>query len=209
MLKSFYTLEMYISPGGGRQALLFVTSSIAEIKDALELALSDNFQLHLLLDYGEDVRLCAHQKCQMVCNINLLPYLTVEVESYGTFTIDESQLVTPTFPEELSELLLEGDPDTINIKVVIDWSKLEIPTLEQPLLMPGEATILKEHYGDDRIEISPEEIAAFEAAQNAPARLADLDLVYYGWNDREDGETIEAVDLFESIETDVSKVIFR
>lgn len=99
MLKSFYTLEMYIQPGGGRQALLLVTDSIAEIKRSLELALSDNFQLYILLDYSEDIWLCAYQQCRMVCEIDLLPYLTVEIENYGTFTIDESQQVIPDFTE--------------------------------------------------------------------------------------------------------------
>jgi hypothetical protein len=209
MLKSFYTLEMYISPGGARQALLFIANSIEEIKGALQSALSDNFQLHLLLAYGEDVRLCAHQKCQIVCDINLLPYLAIKIKGYGTFTIDEFQKVTPSFPEELTDLLLNNDTENLEITVFVDWSNLKIPVLEQPLLMPGAATILKEHYGDDRMEITREEIEAFEAAQGDPDELADLDIAYYGWNDREEGEIIESIDLFDSIASDAASVVFR
>lgn len=43
MLKSFYTLEMYIQPGGGRYALMFVASSIAEIQAALRQELANKF----------------------------------------------------------------------------------------------------------------------------------------------------------------------
>ncbi len=95
MLKSFYTLEMYIQPGGGRYALMFVASSIAEIQAALRQELANKFNLTFLLDYGEDLRLCTYHHCQIVDDINLLPYLSVEIEGYGTFAIDKHQQVTP------------------------------------------------------------------------------------------------------------------
>jgi hypothetical protein len=39
--------------------------------------------------------------------------------------------------------------------------------------------------------------------------LADLDVAYYGWNDREEGEIIESIDLFDSIASDAARVVFR
>lgn len=41
MLKSFYTIEMYIQPGGGRYALVFVANSLLEIQELLRLQLSN------------------------------------------------------------------------------------------------------------------------------------------------------------------------
>jgi hypothetical protein len=208
MLKSFYTLEMYIRPGGGRQALLFIANSIAEIQSALQMALADNFQLYLLLRYGEDIRICAYQTGELVRHINLLPYIIVEMKEYGTFTIDEHQAVTPDFSEELGEILLEGDLQLSKIQVIINWSKLEIPTLVEPLLLPGEPTLYYDHYTDENL-ITPEYLKMFVAAQGNPDYLADLAVGYYGWNDREGGEVIDEIELFGAIATEASRVIFQ
>jgi hypothetical protein len=172
------------------------------------MALADNFQLYLLLRYGEDIRICAYQTGELVCHINLLPYIIVEMKEYGTFTIDEHQAVTPDFSEELGEILLEGDSHLPKIQVLINWSKLEIPTLVEPLLLPGEPTLYYDHYTDDNL-INPEYLKMFVEAQGDPDDLADLDVGYYGWNDRESGEVIDEIELFGVSETETSRVILR
>lgn len=107
----------------------------------------------------------------------------------------------------MSDLLSEGDSESLNIKVFIDWSNLEIPVLAEPLLELGEATIFNDHYFNT--EISPAEIAAFAAAQGDPDKLADFDVADYGWNDRQGGYDITMSDLFDDVETDASRVVFR
>jgi hypothetical protein len=49
----------------------------------------------------------------------------------------------------------------------------------------------------------------FVEAQGDLDYLADLDVGYYGWNDREGKEVIDEIELFGSIEAETSRVIFR
>ena len=196
---------MYIQPGGGRYALVFVANSITEITAALRLQFSNKFNIAFLIDYGEDVRLGTYHHGKMVSDLNLLSYLSVEIEEHGTFTIDKNQQVTPDVSAELSKLLCES-VELLEITIFVDWSKLEIPMLEEPLLMPGEATIFNDHYMD--IKITPERIEAFEEAQYNPNKLMDLEVAYYGWNDLEEGEEIESEEYFAVPEEAVSTVVF-
>jgi hypothetical protein len=57
MLKIFYTLEMYIQPGGGRDALVFIANSIDEIKAAVQLQLANKFNLSFLLDIDSLIKI--------------------------------------------------------------------------------------------------------------------------------------------------------
>jgi hypothetical protein len=49
VLKSFYTIELFISPGGGRKATTYALGSLAEIQRAIEVEFSHTFEIHLLL----------------------------------------------------------------------------------------------------------------------------------------------------------------
>jgi hypothetical protein len=86
-LKSFYTLELFILPGGSRKAHLYAFGSIAEVQRALKVEFSHAFELYTLLVYGEDVYLSIYQGGEMVNQINLLPYITVNIPGEGTFVI--------------------------------------------------------------------------------------------------------------------------
>jgi hypothetical protein len=57
MLKSFYTLEMCIQPGGGRDALVFIANSIDEVKAAVQLQLANKFNLSFLLDIDSSIKI--------------------------------------------------------------------------------------------------------------------------------------------------------
>jgi hypothetical protein len=89
-LKSFYTLELFIGPGGGRKATTYVLGSLTEIKQAIEVEFSIASEIHFLICYGEDVWLSTYHHGKMVNEINLLPYITVEIPGDGVFSIDEN-----------------------------------------------------------------------------------------------------------------------
>ncbi len=194
MLKSFYTLEMNVDPGGARYATLLVTNSIAEIKLVLQLEFSSGSFVDLLLTYGMNVCICTYQKGEMVSYINLLPYLSIEIADGTIYTIDEDLEVTPVIDD------WENDRD---YTMFINWSILDIPTLLPPLLLPGDVTLVNDHYLDT--EITPERVEMFlksrinwdefrvemfaRAQGDGDEDLEDEDFAYecafYGWNDRE------------------------
>ena len=60
-LKSFYTLELFIMPGG-RKAHLYAFGSIAEVQRALEVGFCHAFELYTLLVYGEDIYLSIYAR---------------------------------------------------------------------------------------------------------------------------------------------------
>lgn len=65
-LKSFYTLELFIMPGGGRKAHLYALGSIAEVQRALEVEFSFAHELYTLLVYGEEICLSIYQSGEMI-----------------------------------------------------------------------------------------------------------------------------------------------
>ena len=194
MLKSFYTLEMNVDPGGVRFATLLVTNSIAEIKLALQITFSSSSLVDLLLVYGMYVCVCTYQTGEMVSYIDLLSYLSVESANGTIYTIDEDLEVTPDIDD------WDCDRD---YTMFIEWSNLEIPELLPPLLLPGEVTLVNDHYLDT--EITPERVEMFlksrvdwdkfkvemsaRAQGNGSEDLEGEDFAYecafYGWNDRE------------------------
>jgi hypothetical protein len=231
MLKSFYTLEMNVDPGGARYATLLVTNSIAEIKLALQLQFSHGPFVDLLLVYGMYVCVCTYQKGEMVSYIDLLSYLSVESANGSIYTIDEDLEVTPD--------LDDWDCDR-DYTMFINWSSLEIPELLPPLLLPGEVTLVNDHYHG--VEITPELVEMFlflesridwdkcrakiyaTAAGDWDDDLDDEDLddednfaedfeegyAFYGWNDRELSlEMPELERYFAASKPEDLKVVFR
>ncbi|AFY94846.1 hypothetical protein [Chamaesiphon minutus] len=175
-LKSFYTLELVVEPGGVRKDHLYVLGSLAEVQRALEVQFSHGFEIGLLLSYGEDIYLSTYHRACRIDRINLLPYIRVEIPRLGIFTIDEEQNVTPPLDEA------SFDEETDEYTVIIDWSKLNIPELVLPILQPGEVSIFSS-YTLDR-----ETIDLFLNSGNDPEVLAYLgDVFYYGWNEMEFG----------------------
>lgn len=139
-LKSFYALELFISPGGGRKATTYVLGSLAEIQQAIVVEFSRSFDLYLLLIYGEAIWLSTYQHGQMVSELNLLPYITVEIPDVGTFSIDEHQQVSPPIienddPEGNLSMRLEEE-SIKDYTVIMNWSRLRIPDLVAPILQP-------------------------------------------------------------------------
>ncbi len=232
MLKSFYTLEIYVQPGGARGADLFISNSIEEIKGVLRATLSSNHVHTYLLDYGEDIRFSVYQNGGMVSHTNLLPYLSIEVAEQIIFTIDENLKITP----DLKEISFSDNADLKNVSVFIDWSSLEIPVLKEPLLMPdtNEAILVNDSYYDsivtpedfimlgktferiketqDKLKKSndPHELDDLESElEDIQIELEELGVAYYGRNDREFGEPREPITNYIDIdENSNAKVYF-
>ncbi|AFY94845.1 hypothetical protein [Chamaesiphon minutus] len=189
-LKSFYTLDLFIGPGAGRKATTYVFGSLAEIKQALEVEFSRGIEVYLLIYYGEDIWLSTYHHGKMVNEINLLPYITVDIPGEGVFSIDENQQVSPPIADD------EDDDDSLSARlftdeveeytIIIDWSKLAIPDLIAPILQPKEVTLASDRYMGTKV--SQSEIDEFLQCQTL-AELEDLGIFYYGWNDGEAGIT--------------------
>lgn len=71
--------------------------------------------------------------------------------------------------------------------------------MQEPILQPGDVTLVNDTYLSD--PITPEKIALFLQFPDDPDELADLDVVYYGWNDREGGLTSEDLEADEPLIT--------
>jgi hypothetical protein len=59
-LKSFYTLELFVNPGGARKANLYTLGSLMEVQRTLEVEFDRGYgsEIEILLIYGEDIYLC-------------------------------------------------------------------------------------------------------------------------------------------------------
>jgi hypothetical protein len=192
-LKSFYTLELFIGAGAGRKATTYVFGSLVEIKQALEVEFSRASEIYLLICYGEDVWLSTYHQGKLVNEINLLPYITVDIPDEGVFSIDENQQVSPQVAEDDDDF---HDDDGLPMRlftdeveeytVIIDWSKLAIPDLISPILQPEDVVLANDRYMGTKV--SQAELDEFSKCQTL-AELEDLLILYYGWNDGEAGIT--------------------
>jgi hypothetical protein len=122
-------------------------------------------------------------------------------DGVSTHFSDEKQQVSPPIPSDESNDLGSRlfDADGIDYTVFIDWSKLDIPALQAPILQPNDITLVNDTYLQD--PITPEKIALFLKFPDDPDELEDLEVVYYGWNDREGGLTVDDLDADEPLIT--------
>jgi hypothetical protein len=212
-LKSFYTLELFIGAGAGRKATTYVFGSLAEIKQAIEVEFSRASEVYLLICYGEDVWLSTYHYGKMVNEINLLPYISVDIPGDGVFSIDENQQVSPPITDD------EDDDDSLSTRlftdeveeytVIIDWSKLVIPDLIAPILQPEEVALANDRYMSTKV--SQAELDEFSNCQTL-AELEELEILYYGWNDGEAGITsaeLESDDPFITLQPVAHHVRFQ
>ncbi len=190
-LKSFYTLELFIDAGGGRKATTYVFGSLAEIKQALEVEFSRACEIHLLICYGEDVWLSTYHCGKMVNEINLLPYITVDIPGHGVFSIDENQQVSPPIADDFYDddglPMRLGTNEIEDYTVIIDWSKLEIPDLIEPIVRSEDVVLANDRYIGTKV--TQAELDEFLKCQTVAELKDSLEVIYYGWNDFESAIT--------------------
>lgn len=232
MRKSFYTLELFIMPGGGRKAHVYVLSSLEEIKSALEVELSERWDLSLLLSYGEHILLTAYIEGKPVSTVNLLPYISVELEGQHVIQLNEDSANDPPVyesesdDEETYEKETEiynmvfgesGDYDDLNFKVYVDWSKIVIPQLKEPVIEKGDMVLVLDHYymegGSEaaKREITDEMLDKFSNIEDEAEKHYEGGL-HYGWQDTELGEYEDDLDEDSPLITrkaEINRVIFR
>ncbi len=190
-LKSFYTLELFIGAGAGRKATTYVFGSLAEIKQALEVEFSRACEIHFLICYGEDVWLSTYHHGKMVNEINLLPYITVEIPGDGVFSIDENQQVSPPITDDFYDddgLPMRLATDEVeDYTIIIDWSKLAIPDLIESIVQPEDVVLANDRYIGTKV--SQADLDEFLKCQTVAEIKDSLGVIYYGWNDSESGIT--------------------
>jgi hypothetical protein len=76
-MKSYYVLEMFVGPGGSREALVFISGEREEIKRVLRAMMGSAMNLYHLVFYGQDVRLSTYQDGEQISSLDLLPKITV------------------------------------------------------------------------------------------------------------------------------------
>jgi hypothetical protein len=80
--RSFYVLDVCVRPGGSREAWVFVSSQIEEIKTALHYALDVPDAIYLTVWYGREIFLRTYQNGHQTQKINLLPFITVKISGF-------------------------------------------------------------------------------------------------------------------------------
>lgn len=97
MNQNFYLLEMFVRPGGSREALYFVGHQKQLLVDGMMARIKGGMGLYHLLSYGQEIYWYTFHGKTAVQKINLLPYLTVELaipdkKLHFSFTSDGQQI---------------------------------------------------------------------------------------------------------------------
>ena len=87
-MKSYYVLEMFVGPGGSRQAISFISGESGEIQAAFDGMMRNCFNLYHLVFYGQDIFLSAYQEGEKKQTVDLLPHIQVE---FKAITIDKKE----------------------------------------------------------------------------------------------------------------------
>jgi len=155
-VSSFYALEVFIAPGGSRKADCYVFDNLEDVARALEADLSKSSNVYLVVVQGESIRLTAYEDGAPVKQINMLPYITIDVPGYPTIAFDRHGELLG-FDMEADVEVGDEDEDEIStmrlftykaghIAVRIDWEAAAIPALKGARIAPGEEVELRSDF---------------------------------------------------------------
>lgn len=168
-MKSFYTLELFVQPGGARMSWLLVTNN----QDNMKKLLDSYFQqddlhksLYLLLSYGTHLIVQTYQQGERTQKINLLPYISIAFDGYlpvkfqelqaeededgnyvYTLTEKETHNKVHILTEEFEDLLFQSSENgTFTWEVMLDWENIPLEALKTPVADEFEPVELYENY---------------------------------------------------------------
>ncbi len=157
--KSFYTLELFIEPGGGRMSWVVVLKDLKEIKKVLESYFEEDEQhlsMYCLLFYGTHIFLQTYQDGIRTQEIDLIPFINVNMHGYKTFKamdwkrMTEMQSINETKNfkiEDQGELFFDSRNNVMGLSwdVNIDWDKMKIEPLNENKFTKGKVKFYN-HY---------------------------------------------------------------
>ncbi len=171
--RSFYTLEIFVGPGGARMSYRFVLTDWKRVRQVLTTYFGSGYGqdpeagLELLVEYGTDFVLQTYQAGVRTQRLDLRPFISVKIQGYEpfpclawseltAFQVENSpaRLAKPEdfdFEECLEELTAAGP---LAWTALIDWAGFEAEALTGKLLRPGErvrlfASNVKEEIGGE------------------------------------------------------------
>lgn len=143
---SFYVLELSVQPGGSREWTMFVSNNVEDIKSALDESLGAG-GAYMTLWYGREIWLRTYIDGEKKPDINLLPFITYQVDGYPPIGFEENGKTTGVSQErirsELTDVLIEAvtDEETpAGISYSVNWMLIDPPPLTGNILRPGERT---------------------------------------------------------------------
>jgi hypothetical protein len=155
---SFYHLNFSVEPGGAHKDAHFVRGTFDEIRHDLETELAEGIHLYLLCWYGANLELQVFQRGALVKQLDVHPYLTIEIAGYPTITFDKDKNVVgydfKSGDEEGSDegslsAKLFGNELADQTRVTIAWDRMELPVLQTPIAMKGEHVTLDGKWRED------------------------------------------------------------
>jgi hypothetical protein len=158
--RSFYLLEVFVRPGGAREAMVFVSSKIDEIQTALYYSLDYPDAIYLTVWYGRDISLATYQEGIRTGYISLLPYITIHIPGLPAIWFDEqNSLRGISFSDRLvkrdpeAELEMDSEDfielvlsDAFDFRFTVDWEAVPTEALSGMLAMPGQAVQIETSY---------------------------------------------------------------
>ncbi len=177
--RSFYTLEMFVEPGGARMSFRFVLTEWERVRQVLASYLTAQSEdpepgLELLLDYGTALVLQTYQAGVRTQRLDLRPFVSVRIQGYEPFALSAwdgmtafqvenspARLAKPDDFEECLEQLTAAGP--LVWTALLNWAGIEAEALTGNLLRPGERVKLFASYENREVR---GEYGAYESEQD-------------------------------------------
>lgn len=150
--KSFYHLNFAVAPGGARQDAHYVRATLDEVKGDLANELAHGIGLYLLCWYGATLKLEVFDKGELVKEVNLHPFVEIEIEGYPKITFgQDDEPIGHDFKadddaededETLTTKLFMGQLEDVTV-VRVAWDRMELPKLEEELVAEGDMVTLE------------------------------------------------------------------
>ncbi len=158
--RSFYALEVFVGPGGSREAWMFISSKIDEVKTALQYGLDSFDGVYMTVWYGRCINLMVYQQGKKEQEINLLPYITFQIPEFPLISFDVSGHIRGIdFPDrqkygdKTADFKIETDDfvdlvlsDDFEFGFYVDWQSVPFQPLRGQLAAPGEDVMVEANY---------------------------------------------------------------
>lgn len=202
--KSAYVLEASVAPGGSRWAEFHVYTELAHIEACLRrLCENKSAEAYHAIWYGAELWIHVVQRGEAVFRLDLHEHMFAKLGERGPHRLDESEaltkMITQTLADEgaIDEGELGEDGEALSIEELDDWEIFDrielfadwpsiaarLPTLEPPLLQPGERTWNDLRFGSEDIEAG----ALLDPPPGVDVGERDEDFDVFDGDDNDDG----------------------
>jgi tetratricopeptide (TPR) repeat protein len=202
--QSFYTLEIFVEPGGARMSWRLVSNNWEHVQKALKSYFQEDEQhpsLYLLLWYGTSIFTQTYQNGVRTQKIDLLPFIQVKIHGFEAFWVTDWQRMTNLQVENSNDTIEKPDDGELffnsknndmewNWNILIDWGNIDVERLSGNILKKRSRVIMYSNYTGQETRVS---YGIYETEEGWYQRNIDWDSI---WDiaEAEDDEGWDEVD---------------